>query len=66
VFGEQTASGFSGDIVTQIGTIGHTWMLTPSVVTGHFGLALKTDTLNGLAGGLSADRAGDTRDERAA
>ena len=45
-------SGFDGDIITQIGTIGHTWMLTPStVLTGHFGLARqKTDTLNGLSG----------------
>jgi hypothetical protein len=45
-------SGFSGDIITQIGTIGHTWMLTPAtVLTGHFGLARqKTDTINGLSG----------------
>lgn len=46
------SSGFRGDIVTQIGTIGHTWTLTPTlVVTGHFGLARqKTDTIAGNSG----------------
>jgi hypothetical protein len=52
-FGEAGGSaGFKGDIVTQIGTIGHTWTLTPTViVTGHFGLARqKTDTIAGNSG----------------
>ncbi|HUS07403.1 MAG TPA: TonB-dependent receptor [Bryobacteraceae bacterium] len=46
------SSGFSGDIITQIATIGHTWTLSPSMVlTGHFGIARqKTDTIAGNAG----------------
>jgi hypothetical protein len=46
------SSGFKGDIITKIGTIGHTWTLTPSmVVTGHFGLARqRTDTIAGNSG----------------
>jgi hypothetical protein len=52
-FGDAGGSaGFTGDIVTQIGTVGHTWTISPSLVlTGHFGLARqKTDTVAGLSG----------------